>query len=321
MKTIKQGIIYAILLSLALISTSLQAQFYLSIKGGYGTPFVTDDMGTPIELFGQSDFSLSADGSILNKGLYNTSGGGVQTSLVGGYFFSDNFSVSLSATYAKSISDILDARINTPTYQGQQTSRNVGITVTPSVVFSTGNSKKWSSFLSGGLVVPVAGHISSKVSIHDEAGVLIGRLLNAPSAQGIILDLNAAAKTSFKPTFGFTSTLGIQYRFNPHWAMGAEAKIVMLSIMPKETLFEEYTLTDNIDGVDFELTESDKHIIYHSELTEEHNTKFNVPKTNPYDQSIPNPNFDLTKASDALAFKQSFNEVIFGLSLYYNFAK
>lgn len=95
----------------------------------------------------------------------------------------------------------------------------------------------------------------------------------------------------------------------------------MLSIVPKESVFEEYALTDNIDGVDFDLTESDKHVIYHSELTETDNVKFNTPKTNPYDTSVPNPDFDLTKATDALAFKQSFNEVIIGFSLYYTFNK
>ncbi len=319
MKTNKYNVL---LLALGMMVSQLgYAQFYVAVKGGFGTPFVTDDMGTPIELFGQSDFYLGADGSILNKAIFGTSGGGVQTSVVGGYYFNDNLGINLSATYARSVSDILDARINTPTYQGEQTSRNIGVTVTPSLMFSTGNSKKWSASLSAGVIVPVAGHITSKIKIHDEAGVLIGRLLNAPSAPGIILDLNSTVKTSFRPTFGYTSTLGLQYRFNPNWSIGADLKIVMLSIVPKESVFEEYALTDNIDGVDFDLTESDKHVIYHSELTETDNVKFNTPKTNPYDTSVPNPDFDLTKATDALAFKQSFNEVIIGFSLYYTFNK
>lgn len=291
-----------------LLVLSLQAQFYVGARAGYGAPIVNDDMGSPLDIIGVSDYTQTGTGSntkISDKAIFSTSGGGIQTGIELGYWFSEHFSLNLTFLYAASTSKILDARIDRPNYKAEQTSSNKGTVALLSTMFSTGNSKVLSFYGKTSLVIPTSGAIKSEISIDDNEGVLAGKLLGTGPIPGITTQLNGTVKTTMKPAYGFSTGIGVKYAITEHLSLFSDINVTMLTVKPKESVFESYTISSNIPGAD--LTTYDKHIIYEDEITETSNNRHT------------NPSWKSENPSNERSFKQNFNQFTLFLGVNYKF--
>ena len=100
---------------------------YLSISGGYGIPFLSTAMRSPLKEIGDKDW-YQRNGDLSVKPIFGTNGNGLAFNIAGGIMFNKyiGFEAQLTAAWHP---ETLDARIDIPTYYATQRSSRSAFTL------------------------------------------------------------------------------------------------------------------------------------------------------------------------------------------------
>ncbi len=304
-----------------LFSWSCMAQgFYINLKTGYSFQVAKDDLGSPLDEVGDGDLMIDEEGNLSDKSLFGTLGEGYAAGLGMGYQFNENFIVGLEFVYSKG-RQFLDGRIQTPTYFAEQRSQATGMVLTPQIIVQA--SSKLKPYAKFGLVVPVAGKITTNAALVDDEARVLCRLLACPGGVSPFPDadlhitLDGKAETTAKPGVGFTSGVGVRYPLGDHVSIFGEINVAAITFKPKTTTYVAYAdsaegfLTPGISleisrGLD-ELTTYERVINYVDELTELSNN------------SALNPNYNPDLPMDARSLRSNASNLSIQVGAQYNF--
>lgn len=252
----------------------LGKDWYVTIGGGYGIPFLATNKRSPLKEIGQGDW-YQQNGDLSVKPIFGTNGGGFALNLGWGHMFNKHIGIDVLNTVGWH-PEKLDARINTKSnvginllslleldltpllgtaeYYATQKTGTLGIYISPHLIMRWDNGKRFGITGKAGLVMPIFGKTISRAYIDDKAGRIIETLAGYPILPLPILHqtLQATASTSYKPTVGISTSIGFDVKVSPKITFFAETRIQAYTIKLKETVFEEFSLkTDlRIAGID-----------------------------------------------------------------------
>jgi len=210
------------------IGQSLSAQnFYLKARGGYGWGVAKD--GYYVDL-GQG--KVTADG--YQEQIYTSIGAGIPVGISAGYYLNDNIGAEVDFTYLigktttvtdYNVPNVVMQNIDVYTRQYR---------VAPTIIMSTGHSKKFSVYTKVGFVLPVGGY--SVVN----ADVTQYMPNPADQTQMIPVKVNAEQKMYGKFSLGFKGVLGLEYKLNEKLSVFTEIEGVYLNIKRKKSEVTKY---------------------------------------------------------------------------------
>ena len=287
-------------------------KLYLETLGGYGFPFVNDDLGSTDELIGIADRLVRADSSISITPAQGTQGPGWQFSFNVGYMFHPNIGVEGQISYLKS-NPILIGRNVSPTFHAEHLVVGQRIDIAPQLVLSFQVKEKWSIYSKSGVVIPIWGRSRSEINIDDQEGRVFEELIGL-SNPNVSANVRIRASTFGKFSYGFQTRLGAGYSVLDWLTVFGEVKFVALTIRSKEDRADDihvqfYNSQTGEPGLlitEDDLDEIDKRTVFLNELTENSNN----PELN--------PNSDPSKPLEDLMRKDNFNQlaISFGLRFY-----
>jgi len=278
---------------------------YLSISGGYGIPFLTTGLRSPLKEIGDKDW-YQRNGDLSVKPNFGTNGAGFALNVGGGFMFNKYLGFDAMLTFAWH-PEVLDARIDTKDYYATQKSSTFGMYLSPHLMFHWDNNKRFGLTAKVGPCLPFFGKPDTRASIKDQRGRLIETLaglpiipLNTnsipilnqiPNLANLEIELIGRSHTVFNPTLGISASLGADVKLSKNFTLFAEIRVQAYTITLKETIFDEFKQTATIrvlgapipapDGLlpfpsnirnASEAPEFLKHIVFRKEITEESNT-------------------------------------------------
>lgn len=278
---------------------------YISIAGGYGMPFLTTALRSPLKEIGDKDW-YQRNGDLSVKPNFGTNGAGFALNISGGFMFNKylGFDAMLTMGWHP---EVLDARIDTKDYYATQKSSTFGMYLSPHLLFHWDNNKRFGLTAKVGPCLPFFGKPDTRAYIKDQRGRLIETLaglpvipLNTnsipilnmiPDLANLEIELIGRSHTVFNPTLGVSASLGADVKLSKNFTLFAEIRVQAYTISLKETVFDEFKQTATIrvlgapipapDGLlpfpsninsAAEAPEYLRHIVYRKEITEESNT-------------------------------------------------
>lgn len=270
--------------------------WYISISGGYGIPFLSTNKRSPLKEIGDKDW-YQHGGDLSVKPLFGTNGGGFAFNFGWGHMFNKHIGIDVTHTLAWH-PEKLDARIDLDNYYATQKTSTFGIYISPHLIMRWDNGKRFGITGKAGLVLPIFGKTTTRAYILDKQGRIIETLgglpilpINIPGLLGLEIELQGRAHTSYKPTVGVSASIGFDVKISQHVTFFSEIRVQAYTITLKETVFDEFKQTSklnilgikldapegllaipsNVANID-EAPEFLKHYVYRNEVTEESNT-------------------------------------------------
>ncbi len=269
---------------------------YLSISGGYGVPFLSTAMRSPLKEIGDKDW-YQRNGDLSVKPIIGTNGNGLAFNITGGIMFNRyiGFEAQLTAAWHP---EALDARIDIPTYYATQKSSTVAQYLSTHLVMRWDNGKRFGVFAKVGPLLPFHGSPDTRAYIKDQQGRIIETLaglpilpLNISGLANIEIELIGRSKSTFNPTIGLSAAIGAEIKLNKNFSLFGEVRVQAYTITIKETKFYEFEqhasinvlgiklpapdgllpFPSNINNID-ETPEFLKTISFKKEINEESNT-------------------------------------------------
>ncbi len=322
----------------------LMASFGASAQGFYGDINVGYGFGFPGRLHNDgTGLGTSTEGVInvnaanqerqtvlsSNKSINHSAGAGINLQLTPGYMFNDHFGIELGINYyLGSEVTVLEANRSmnlfmAPPMPGVEiapiqednwavikaTTKSGQLRLIPTLVFSTGASKKFSGYAKMGLVVPVAG--SSVITISDDTKAFVNPGFSMATMSltndGIVTNSTVTEqKVKANFTVGFKGAIGVNYMVSEKIGIFAEAFLTSLQLSRKsgEYIRAEYNGQDLLP----EMTTFEKEINYVSELDATSNTMG-------YGQT----NIEPSKAQSVMTSATNFNQLGLAVGVKFNF--
>lgn len=281
MKTLALLFVTALTIGSASAQDSLRLKkFYIELSGGYGFPYINDDLGSTQDIIGTTNYLMRADSSTSSKPVFGTQGPGWRTSFNIGYMFHKNIGFEVQVNYFKSDRFLL-AKKETPTFSGEHTILASRVELAPQLVLNF-DLKKWSIYSKIGVILPLWGNNRSTIIIDDREGILFEQAAGFPAA--IRGTLKAEVSTFGKFSYGMQTRVGGAYKATNWLSVFAEMYFTALSINRKENVVNRFDLdfygddgnifrSASIDDLDV----IDQHTIFVSELNEtSNNPDFNT---------------------------------------------
>lgn len=274
----------------------LGKDWYITVSGGYGIPFLSTNKRSPLKEIGDKDW-YQKGGDLSVKPLFGTNGGGFALNVGWGHMFNKHIGIDVTHTIAWH-PEKLDARIDLDTYYATQKTGTFGIYISPHLIMRWDNGKRFGITGKAGLVLPIFGKTTTRAYILDKQGRIIETLaglpilpLNIPNLLGLEIEIVGKAHTSYNPTVGVSASIGFDVKLSPKVTFFTEVRVQAYTITLKETIFDEFKQTSklnvlgikldapegllaipsNVANVD-EAPEFLKHYVYRKEITEESNT-------------------------------------------------
>jgi opacity protein-like surface antigen len=274
----------------------LGKDWYITVSGGYGIPFLSTNKRSPLKEIGDKDW-YQKNGELSVKPLFGTNGGGFAMNVGWGHMFNKNIGIDVTHTFAWH-PEKLDARIDLDTYYASQKTGTFGIYISPHLIMRWENGKRFGMTGKAGLVLPVFGKTQSRAYILDKQGRIIETLagypiipLAIPGLIGLEIELIAKASTSYHPTVGVSAAIGFDVKLSERVTLFAEARVQAYTVKLKETIFDEFQQTSSINVLGIKIPAPDgllvipsnvssaaeapkflTHYVYRDEITEESNT-------------------------------------------------
>lgn len=274
----------------------LGKDWYITVSGGYGIPFLSTNKRSPLKEIGDKDW-YQKNGELSVKPLFGTNGGGFAMNIGWGHMFNKNIGIDVTHTLAWH-PEKLDARIDLDTYYASQKTGTFGIYISPHLIMRWENGKRFGMTGKAGLVLPIFGKTQSRAYIFDKQGRIIETLagypiipLAIPGLFGLEIELNAKATTSYHPTVGVSAAIGFDVKLSQRVTLFAEARVQAYTIKLKETKFDEFQQTSNLNVLGIKIPAPEgllvipsnvknaaeapaflKHYVYRDEITGESNT-------------------------------------------------
>jgi hypothetical protein len=217
----------AIIVTVMGISQSLSAQnFYLKARGGYGWGVSKD--GYYVDL-GQG--KVTADG--YQEQIYTSIGAGIPVGISAGYYLNDNIGAEVDFTYLYG-NTVTVADYNVPNVIMQ----NIDVytrqyRVAPTIIMSTGHSKKFSVYTKVGFVLPVGGYSLVNADVTQY-------VTNPADGSLVPVAVNLQQKMYGKFSLGFKGVLGLEYKLNDKLSVFTEIEGVYLNIKRKKSKVTKY---------------------------------------------------------------------------------
>lgn len=270
--------------------------WYVTVSGGYGIPFLATNKRSPLKEIGDKDW-YQHNGDLSVKPLFGTNGGGFAMNIGWGHMFNKYIGIDVTHTIAWH-PEKLDARIDLDTYYATQKTGTFGIYISPHLIMRWDNGKRFGITGKAGMVIPIFGKTTTRAYILDKQGRIIETLaglpilpLNLPGLFGLEIEIVGKAHTSYRPTVGVSASIGFDVKLSKQVSLFAEVRVQAYTITLKETVFDEFkqssylnvlglripapegllALPSTVNNVD-EAPEYLKHYIYRKEITEESNT-------------------------------------------------
>lgn len=218
---------------------------YLSISGGYGIPFLSTAMRSPLKEIGDKDW-YQRNGDLSVRPIIGTNGNGFALNVAGGIMFNRyiGFEAQLSACWHP---EALDARIDIPTYYATQKSATFGMYLSTHLVMRWDNGKRFGVFAKVGPLLPFFGAPDTRAYIHDQQGRIIETLaglpilpLNISGLANLDIELIGRSKSTFNPTIGLSAAIGAEIKLNKNFSLFGEVRVQAYTITIKETEFYEF---------------------------------------------------------------------------------
>lgn len=304
--------------AVVLASLSVKAQgFYGDISVGYG-------LGLPSTNFSTNQYVDNANNNnSYNENIYGTLGGGINVALTPGYFFNDNIGVELGLQgFFGSNTTVSEYKTNDVNEYSWTKARSNQFRVIPSLVISSGNSKKFSVYAKAGLVLPVLGATYGTQEVNS-ANALLG-VISGGQVTHMKREIETVTKGNV--SLGFRGAVGVNFKISDKISIFGEVQHTSLTIKPKTRTVNSYKANGTdivneaymINGINVSasgnflgnttgtLDVSDREVEYVDKLT---NTS-NAPG---------NANFDDNKATQALPSKTNFNQLGINIGVKFNF--
>ncbi len=274
----------------------LGKDWYISVSGGYGMPFLSTNKRSPLKEIGDKDWYQHGK-ELSVKPLFGTNGGGFAFNFGWGHMFNKHIGIDVTHTLAWH-PEQLDARIDLDTYYATQKTGTFGIYISPHLIMRWDNGKRFGVTGKVGLVLPIFGNTSTRAYILDKQGRIIETLaglpilpLNIPNLLGLEIEIVGKAHTSYKPTVGVSASIGFDVKLSKRVTFFSEVRVQAYTITLKETIFDEFKQTSKINVLGIKLDAPEgllaipsnvanvdeapeflKHYVYRSEITQESNT-------------------------------------------------
>ena len=307
----KKLILSAVLLATASLSSLAQEKgFYIKPTGSYFMKV------TPVEfpaINGQlardktttiTGTGASASTTTSETALTGSFGQGFRAGLVGGYQFNKIIGLEVGVNYFKSEEqDMLRQTVinnGTNVLSLHAVGKVKAFDVTPALVFRIPNTGKFQPYSKIGVIVPVGGYLQINTSVNDQTGqIAASQGTVSPPGTRTTLVLAREERINPKPTIGFQSALGFDYKIGNNISLFSEIEYRNISVGGKDKELRKYDGTatvvvnaTNTPAGSKQLTledqpKGDREVNYHKTI----NSTMNVKGQ---------PNYDPTKPSDDL---------------------
>ncbi len=320
----------------------LGKDWYITLSGGWGMPFLSTNKRSPLKEIGDKDW-YQRGGDLSVKPLYGTNGGGFAFNFGWGHMFNKNIGIDVVHTLAWH-PEKLDARIDLDNYYATQKTGTFGVYVSPHLIMRWDNGKRFGVTGKAGLVLPIFGSTVSRAYILDKQGRIIETLggypilpLNIPGLFGLEIELVGKAHTSYYPTVGVSASIGFDVKLSQRVTLFTEVRVQAYTIRLKETIFDEFRQTAylNVLGIKIpapngllaipsnvanvgEAPEFLKHYVYRDEITESSNTaRYGYKEIIDLDPT--KPQVDINKPMDEPGVKFNASTLYFNAGLRIDF--
>lgn len=224
--------------------------FYINYGAGYSFPILNSDVSSPRDEVGH--YILEAtDSTLSQKRSFSSHGAGFQTSLSLGYMFKDYIGVELYMDYfhdTKGIDSRTDETKTGKRFFAEQSSYTDVFSLTPMIVLSGPSSHKFVPYVKLGVMVPLAGVVTSDLVFDDEQGRLADLMLLVidPNLQPLLdlsnnlnipiaMQAEIKAKSYGSASYGFKAVLGCDYQLPKNISLFAACNLNFMDINPKKT--------------------------------------------------------------------------------------
>ncbi len=274
----------------------LGKDWYITVSGGYGIPFLATNKRSPLKEIGDKDW-YQKGGDLSVKPLFGTNGGGFAMNVGWGHMFNKHIGIDVTHTIAWH-PEQLDARIDLDNYYATQKTGTFGIYVSPHLIMRWDNGKRFGVTGKAGLVLPIFGKTTTRAYILDKQGRIIETLgglpilpISIPGLFGLEIEIVGKAHTSYNPTVGVSASIGFDVKVSKRVTFFSEIRVQAYTITLKETIFDEFKLTSKINVLGIKLDAPEgllaiptnvanvdeapeflKHYVYRKEITNESNT-------------------------------------------------
>ncbi|MBX7227719.1 MAG: hypothetical protein K1X55_16915 [Chitinophagales bacterium] len=283
--------------------------WYARMHVGYGFPFLTTALKSPIEALGSSIFIQTASGEISEKANITNLGGGVRTGVSIGKHFNPYIGLEFMFNYSR-FDAITFSEIRTPGYKSLIRVGPRDFSISPQLTATLPNIRNFYFTLKVGPYFPLGGYADFKADIDDSDGGLLP-LIAENTALGPIINLlddyevlppilhaldyntkvNATGKVKFieegnlgaslKNTIGITTALEVRYQFTPAVSIFTEARFTGYHVTLADLTLDQLKGKVKVLGLELDPNElisyGTLNVDYVDELTENSNN----PKTNP----------------------------------------
>ncbi|MGB0884939.1 MAG: hypothetical protein ACPGVH_00695 [Chitinophagales bacterium] len=275
-----------------IISFALSAQekatfskHFISFRTGYSIPVVSSQIGSPRSEVGKTYINTeeTSTGDVISyseKNSFGSRGAGLNFSLGYGFMITQNFSFEVDFNYLYTLG-FDDAYVNRRTksdkviYHATQKSQTSMFRITPMFGVYANESLLIRPYAKFGILMPLAGGTSVKLSIEDETGdsfrdlmpvidpetvIKTARLIEYINTEGGLniqnrvptkTDIEAVTSGSF--SIGFMARLGAEYKFknvlDGKLKIFAEMEMQMLTVKAKQTKINKFYSTVNSDAL------------------------------------------------------------------------
>ena len=274
----------------------LGKDWYITVSGGYGIPFLATNKRSPLKEIGDKDW-YQKGGDLSVKPLFGTNGGGFAMNVGWGHMFNKHIGIDVTHTIAWH-PEQLDARIDLDNYYATQKTGTFGIYVSPHLIMRWDNGKRFGVTGKAGLVLPIFGKTTTRAYILDKQGRIIETLgglpilpISIPGLFGLEIEIVGKAHTSYNPTVGVSASIGFDVKVSKRVTFFSEIRVQAYTITLKETIFDEFKQTSKINVLGIKLDAPEgllaiptnvanvdeapeflKHYVYRKEITNESNT-------------------------------------------------
>jgi|GEM_PF-809491 len=307
---------------IVLLAAVLMAGYTVKAQGFYMDASVGYGFGAPSTNFGvktYEDFANPLNNTTEN--IYGTLGNGINVALTPGYFFNDHIGVELGLQgFFGMKSRVSDATSDNELIYSFTDAKTTQFRVIPSLVISTGNSKKLSAYAKLGIVMPIVGATYGSQESSEFSAALAA--VSGGQVTHIKREIETVTKGNF--TVGFRGAVGVNFNVSDKIAIFAEVHHTSLTIKPKTRQVESYVVngTDivesayvvnniNVSAIQLgnatgTLPESSVHTEYVDNLSSTSNVDGNA-------------GFNADKATQALPSKTNFNQLGLNIGVKFNF--
>lgn len=318
---------------IVLLAAVLMAGYTVKAQGFYMDASVGYGFGSPTTNFGvktYQDFTNPMNNTTEN--LYGTLGNGINVALTPGYFFNDHIGVELGLQgYFGMKSRIEETTTNDKKIYDFKEARTTQFRVIPSLVVSSGNSKKFSVFAKAGIIMPIVGATYGYNESSEANSTLAG--ITGGAVTHVKREIETVTKGNF--TVGFRGAIGVNYKVNDKIAIFAEVQHTSLTIKPKTRKVESYK-SNGVDitkeayivktpsGADFNASAAQIGISTGVPNTtgilptSNTNTEY-VDQVSPTSNVAGNPDFNVDNATQERPNKANFSQLGLNIGVKFNF--